>query len=146
MKILIIEDDELKHSHLEKFIANKFPFASIGWEKSYHSGLREVTTTEYDLILLDMSMHIYEKTSQESGGNFETYAGRLILAEMELHEIQSKVIVITGYDMYGDGKTLKTLKSELRDEFGEFYLDTIYFVSNQDMWKKDITSILDSHF
>ncbi len=138
MKVLIIEDDELKHSHLEKFILLELPHSKIRWCRSYHSGLQEVLTNQYDLVLLDMSMHIYEKTSEENGGSFETYAGRLILAEMEINDVEAKVIVITGYDMYGDGKTLKTLKAELREEFTEFYLDTVYFVSNQDKWKNEI--------
>lgn len=146
MKILIIEDDELKYQHLEKFIAQRFVLAQVEWRKSYHSGLLEVLSVTYDLVLLDMSMHIYEKTSQEGGGSFETYAGRLILSEIDLNDIETKVIVITGYDVYGDGKTLDTLRSELRSEFGNYYLDTVYFVSKEDKWKKEISQLLDTYF
>lgn len=146
MKILIIEDDELKYQHLDKFITSQFSKSTVTWRKSYQSGLTEIMNTEYDLVLLDMSMHVYEKTAQEGGGSFETYAGRLILSEIDINDIQTKVIVVTGYDVYGDGKTLKTLKDELRNDFGDSYLDTVYFVSKEDKWKKEIIQLLHKYF
>ena len=100
----------------------------------------------YDLVLLDMSMHIYEKTAQESGGSFETYAGRMILTEIDINEIITRVIVVTGYDVYSDGKTLETLKVELRNEFGDFYIDTVYFIGSQDKWKTELTKLLTENF
>jgi CheY-like chemotaxis protein len=146
MRILIIEDDELKHQHLDKFIKGFIQNAQVVWRKSYQSALTEIMDQEYDLILLDMSMHIYEKTAGESGGSFETYAGRLILNEIDINDITTKVIVITGYDVYGDGKTLETLKQELRNEFGDYYLDTVYFVSKEDKWRKELTRLISTNF
>ena len=142
MKILIIEDDELKHQHLEKFVNKLLPNNSFTWKKSYQTGLKEIMSTQYDLVLLDMSMHIYEKTAQESGGNFETYAGRMILNEIDINEIATKVIVVTGYDIYSDGKTLETLKHELRNEFGDFYVDTVYFIGSEDKWKIELSQLI----
>lgn len=146
MKILIIEDDELKHQHLEKFASSLIPNSVFTWRKSYQSGLKEIMATTYDLVLLDMSMHIYEKTAQESGGSFETYAGRMILNEIDINDIVTRVIVVTGYDVYSDGKTLDTLKLELRNEFGDFYIDTVYFIGSQDKWKTELTKLLTENF
>lgn len=146
MKILIIEDEELKYVHLETFIKSKFNDADIVWKKSYKNGLEEIMTRQYDLVLLDMSMHIFERTAKESGGSFESYAGKMILSEIDINEINSKVIVVTGYDVYADGKTLDTLKSELRDEFGDYYLDTVYFIGSDGQWKVDISEIIATHF
>jgi DNA-binding NarL/FixJ family response regulator len=146
MKILIIEDDELKYQHLKKYTETILPQETIyDWKKSYHSGLDQVMTESYNLILLDMSMHIYEKTAQESGGSFETYAGRMILSEIDMYEVETKVIVITGYDVYNDGKTLETLKTELRQEFGDFYIDTIYFIGSDDRWKTNLLNLINVH-
>lgn len=145
MKILIIEDDELKYQHLEKYVGNLLPNTTFTWRKSYQTGLKEIMTTTYDLVLLDMSMHIYEKTAQESGGNFEPYAGRMILNEIDINEITTKVIVVTGYDVYSDGKTLKTLKNELREEFGDFYIDTVYFIGSEDKWKVELSQLIKEH-
>lgn len=146
MRILIIEDDELKHEHLDKFIRAQFDNPIVNWKKSYHSGLLEIIEIQYDLVLLDMSMHVYEKTAEEGGGSFETYAGRLILSEIDLNEVVTKVIVVTGYDVYGDGKTLATLKNELRNEFGAYYLDTVYFVSKEETWQREITRLIKNNF
>lgn len=146
MKILIIEDDELKHQHLEKFVSSIITNSVFTWRKSYQSGLKEIMANTYDLVLLDMSMHIYEKTAQESGGSFETYAGRMILNEIDINDIITRVIVVTGYDVYSDGKTLDTLKLELRNEFGDFYIDTVYFIGSQDKWKTELTKLLTENF
>lgn len=146
MKILIIEDDELKHQHLERYVSNMIPNVNFSWKKSYQSGLQEIMTNPYDLVLLDMSMHIYEKTAQESGGSFETYAGRMILNEIDINEINTKVIVVTGYDVYSDGKTLETLKYELRNEFGDFYIDTVYFIGSEDKWKVELSQLIKKNF
>lgn len=146
MEILVIEDDELKHEHLERFIESIFVECSVNWKKSYQSGLEEIMTVSYDLVLLDMSMHIYEKSGQEPGGSFETYAGRMILSEIDLNEIQTKVIVVTGYDVFGDGKTLGTLKDEIREEFGDCYIDTVYFLGSEDKWKKQLRALIESNF
>ncbi|MEN9702137.1 MAG: hypothetical protein RIR55_1479 [Bacteroidota bacterium] len=145
MKILIIEDDDIKHQHLENYCKSLITNSEYVWKKSYQSGLNEIMSNSYDLILLDMSMHIYEKTAEESGGSFETYAGRMILSEIDINEIITKVIVVTGYDVYSDGKTLKTLKEELREEFGEFYLDTIYFIGSEGNWQVDLKDIVSKH-
>ncbi len=145
MNILIIEDDELKHTHLEKFTQTLLPDAQFVWRKSYQSGLQEVLANSYDLILLDMSMHIYEKTAQESGGSFEPYAGRMILSEIDINEVSTKVIVVTGYDVYNDGKTLNALKEELRKEFGEFYLDIVYFIGSDDKWKNELRILINNY-
>ena len=142
MNILIVEDDELKFQHLEKFVKGIYPKATFVWKKSYQSGLKEIMTNSYNLILLDMSMHIYEKTAEEAGGSFETYAGRMILNEIDINEIETNVIVVTGYDVYSDGKTLETLKTELRDEFGDFYVDTVYFIGSDNNWKSELSLLL----
>ena len=146
MKVLIIEDDDLKYSHILKHCKELLPTANFKWEKSFQTGLNELLSENYDLILLDMSMHIYEKSSEESGGSFETYAGRMILSEIDINEIDTKVIVITGYDIYNDGKTLATLKQELREEFGEFYLDTIYFIGKDEGWKSELNKLIKKNF
>ena len=147
MKILIIEDDDIKHQHLENYCQTIIDDSEFVWKKSYQSGLNEIMSDNtYDLILLDMSMHIYEKTAEESGGSFETYAGRMILSEIDINEIDTKVIVVTGYDVYSDGKTLKTLKEELRSEFGDFYIDTIYFIGSEGKWQIELTDLITKNF
>ncbi|WGQ14520.1 hypothetical protein [Sphingobacterium faecium] len=123
-----------------------FPVSMIEWKKSYQSGLDELLTNSYDLILLDMSMHIYEESNSEGGGNFETYAGKMLLEEIELYNIITKVVVVTGYDVYGDGTTLGSLKDELRRNHGEYYLGTVYFVSKEENWKKELYSLITTSF
>lgn len=144
MKVLIIEDDELKYRHLVEFLIKDLNVleTEIEWQTSYKSGLEAILEKKYAFILLDMSMHIFERVDDFMGGGFESYAGVLILDEVDLYDVDAKIIVVTGYDVYGDGKTLSSLKGELRKNYGQQYLDTVYFVSNEDRWKEEIKEII----
>lgn len=148
MKILIIEDDELKYRHLVSFLKLNYQIVeneNIQWEKSYKQGLISILENDYAFVLLDMSMHIFDREDEYAGGGFESYAGVMILDEVFEHNINAKIIVVTGYDMYGDGKTLEILKKELRESFPDFYLDTVYFVSNEDNWKNELSELIDTN-
>ena len=142
MKILIIEDDALKFNQISDFLNNTFSEVEVVWKKSYQSGLQELVYNPYSLVLLDMSMHIYDKGINESGGTFEKYAGQMMLREVEMLEIDTKIIVVTMFDLFADGKTLSELKAELSEEFDVFYIDTVYYNISQNRWRNELRSLI----
>jgi len=84
MKILLIEDDEEKAAILAEFIKVEFPSIEIDLARSFGSGLRSLMKGAfvYRLLLLDMSMPIYDVTPTEPGGGKpESFAGSEILAQ-----------------------------------------------------------------
>jgi CheY-like chemotaxis protein len=142
MKILIIEDDENKRQQLELFLHNLLPNCSLAIEKSYNSGLRAISGDQKnDLILLDMTMPTYDIGRDEDGGRPQHYAGRAILRQMKRNGTCVPVIVVTQFDVFGEGQermTREELDAQLRREHSAVYLGTVYYNAAVDGWKDEL--------
>lgn len=141
MKILLIEDNEHKKNLITKFINEEFPKIELGLKKSYNSGLRElILNDDYSLILLDMSLPNYDIAPEESGGDFESLAGKYLLNEMYRRDININVVIITMYQNYVD----EEFNSGLRENFPN-YLGVIYFnLNDPESWRTELKNILKS--
>ncbi len=143
MNILLIEDDKDKSKKIENFLKTILD-ANITERRSLKSGLKELVLAgcSYDFILMDMSMPNFDISMDEpEGGTHENFAGRDLLAQMKLREIDSKVLIITQYDTFGSSYnklSLDELKKQLKDEFSPIYQDTIYYNSAQEDWKNEL--------
>jgi len=146
MKILLVEDDEIKIKNLEAFLSNKELDYDITLDikRSYQSGLNAILTNEFDLILLDMSMHNFDKTLNETGGDYMPFAGEDILREMSWNEIPTKTVIVTQYDLIGH-KSLTELKESWAVNFAENYLGTVFYRDNETNWKNELKTFIAEH-
>jgi hypothetical protein len=80
----------------------------------------------------------YDISPEESGGDFLPLAGKLILKEMYLREIPTKVIVVTMHGSYEDGTKLSELDTDLKNEFEDNYIGFVYFTAISSDWKKQL--------
>jgi DNA-binding NarL/FixJ family response regulator len=139
MNLLLIEDNNYKIEQLVTFIADEFPSWQVEIKKSYHSGLKEIIlNNNYDLILLDISMPTYDIKPGETGGDPIPLAGKLILKEMYLREIEAKVIVVTMYENFVDGTKLMALDKQFHEEFSSNYKGYVYFSPGNTIWKDEL--------
>lgn len=69
-----------------------------------------------------MSLPNYDIVPGESGGDFESLAGKYLLNEMYRRDINIKVVIVTMYRDYVD----EEFNSGLRENFPN-YLGVIYF-------------------
>lgn len=141
MRVLLIEDNEHKKNLLYSFVGEEFIEIEMILRKSYNSGLRElIQNDDYSLILLDMSLPNYDIAPGESGGDFESLAGKYLLNEMYRRDINIKVVIVTMYRDYVD----EEFNSGLRENFPN-YLGVIYFdLDDPDSWKNELRTILKS--
>ncbi|KAF5066353.1 hypothetical protein DSECCO2_264610 [anaerobic digester metagenome] len=141
MRVLLIEDNEHKKNLLYSFVGEEFYDIEMILRKSYNSGLRElIQNDDYSLILLDMSLPNYDIVPGESGGDFESLAGKYLLNEMYRRDINIKVVIVTMYRDYVD----EEFNSGLRENFPN-YLGVIYFnLDDPDSWKNELRTILKS--
>ena len=138
MRVLIVEDDENKSQQLEVFVREVVPHAFIVVAKSYNSGLREILANYQDIILLDMTLPTYDIGLNEDGGRPQHYGGRLILQQMQRRSIVTPVVVVTQFDVFGEGAeklTRDELDKQLRQDHSSIYLGTVYYNAAVEGWK-----------
>ncbi|MBU5611676.1 response regulator [Geomonas azotofigens] len=140
MKILVVEDDENKLDQISE-ILRLIPNLSLTSKRSYQSGLREILDSRYDLIVLDMSMPTYDKSSSEPGGRFRKFAGKEILAEIRREKVDARVLLVTGFDTFGEGATFITLQEmdkKLSVLFPSVYLGSIFYNASETNWADEL--------
>lgn len=144
MKILFIEDHPHKRGQVMNFITETFPTAEVIIKGSYNSGLKELikNSAVYDFLLLDISMPNYDISPEESGGDFLPFAGKLILKEMYLREIETKAIVVTMHGSFEGGTKLAELDNELKRDFNENYAGYVYFSPISTEWKSQLENLI----
>lgn len=145
MRILIAEDDSNKIKHIADLLREAEPSAQIVEKRSYQSSLKEALANRPDVIVLDMSMPNYDLSPSEPGGRFRHYAGRDILREIKRKGLEARVVVVTQYESFGEGKemmTLDQLKSQLNAEFPGLYVGTVFYRPSETTWRDDLTSLI----
>lgn len=142
-KILLVEDYQTKADSIVSFLKQELDDVEVTQKESYKSALAEICKNGdyYDLILLDMSMTTFDVTAEESGGEPEPIAGQLILDNMYLRDIMTKVIVVTMYENF-DGKTLNQLDQDLFSKYSDIYLGNIYFSFRNNGWKNNLLDMI----
>lgn len=146
MKVLIIEDEfdkrEKIRSHLISLLKDKVEIIEC---ESLRSGLKKIIMdSDFDLILLDMSMPNFDTTEAESGeAQPESFAGREIMAQMQLRGIFIPVLVITQYRSFEKGTvSFDDLLNQFKDKYFDFFLGAIYYNSATEGWKKDLSDYI----
>lgn len=132
MKILYVEDEESKIKQVIKCIKENFPEYLVEVKNSYTSAIIALNEVKYDLVLLDMSLPLYDNDffDEDEINEFETFAGIDILEEMKRVNNFTNVIVITAFDILGnDGYsvTLEQLNEKMIDNYAPFYKGIIYY-------------------
>lgn len=138
MNILIVEDDLNKLNEVSDFLEKNITGCAITKAKSYQSGLKCITNTFFDFIVLDMTMPTFDASGNEMGGRPRPFAGRDILKEMKRKSIDIPVIIVTQFETFGeddDKTTLHELNDNLSFEFPYLYKGSVYYHPAQSDWK-----------
>ena len=146
MKILIVEDQKDKSDDITKFFDSFFiDKLEIHVKQSLRSGLKELLTIkDFDLIVLDMSMPNFDPGPEDPiGGTPESFAGKEFLAQMDLREISTPVVVVTQYATFVKGQIdLEELDFLFKHEYQNFYYGSVYYSSADKEWQKQLRQIL----
>jgi len=144
MRLLIIEDDHEKLKSIEGFLLSEYQGVTISVARSIGSGLRAAIKgrSDFDIILLDMSMHENDIGPDEPiGGNPEPYAGRELLAQLKIRGLTIPVIMVTMFDSFGDGSkkmSLEQLVKELFEKFSPPFCGAVQYDSRQEGWRTSL--------
>lgn len=137
MKILIIEDDPIKMNNIENLIESTFKDISVVKCVSYMSGVNKILQNEFDLILLDMSLPLYDDAIQTAKP--KNFGGRDILKEMKRHKKKSTVKIITQYNEFDDGSiSMKDLDAQLKNIYPSNYRGYIHYETKLNLWQSQL--------
>ncbi|WP_242213162.1 response regulator [Bacillus cereus group sp. BfR-BA-01383] len=146
MNILIIEDDPNKAKQLNEFFSNISEVESITTKSSYKTGLKEILRNEYHFLVLDMSMPTFDISTEAGGGKVMHFGGKEILRQLRRRKVNIPTVVVTQFESFGEEKkmTLDKLKDELRQEFSDNYIKTIYYNPAGIEWKHELQDVVDN--
>lgn len=147
--ILVIEDEAPKRKHVEDFIRThkKGVKFEIIFRQSVSSALDFLDEHCPDLIILDMSLPTYEISETESGGRPQGFGGIEVLRYLKMSSLGCPTVVLTGYEafMRENGLIeLTQISRELKQEFGTFLRDVLYYNSAYSEWKTRMSSALNT--
>lgn len=145
--ILFVEDSEIKAEGILVVLKQFVPLDSITRARSYTAGLRLLEDNDYDLIVLDMTLPIYDVNDSDSGYEHLSLGGKIILGEMQLLNLETKVIVVTQYDSFDDIEKKRTLTfaqlaEDIFTEFPELFLGAVHYESEAVGWRERLIKLL----
>jgi CheY-like chemotaxis protein len=144
-RILFVEDSPHKQARVIEYVEGVIAGVEICLAKSFSSGCRELESSSFDFVLIDMSLPTYDKEGAESGGNFRPFGGREIARKMKRKGVSTKIVFITQYEAFSDrgrSYSFEELREELRAECGELFGGMVYFDSSKVLWKDELQAAL----
>lgn len=145
MKILMIEDEEVKARRIESVVRKLLPSCDIKVARSVNSGLAALVELRPDLLLLDMSLTTFSVGPREAGGRPQNFGGIEVLDQMERLELEVPTIIITQFETFRRGSTeisIKTIRIELEQQYKAVFRSLISYNSADARWEKELSRSL----
>ena len=144
MKLLLIEDDAYKAAQIKTCLEADGYIAVL--RGSFQSGMRAIRVERYDAILLDMSIPTFDVGGQNKGNRHRPFGGKDVLKELKRQNKNIPVVVVTQYNVFGEGRdniSLQELEDDLKKEFDGIYKDMVYFDASSADWISKLKTILE---
>lgn len=98
-------------------------------------------------ILLDMSLPLFDNDDMNymDENEFETFGGISVLDEIDRLDKICKVIVITAFDILGEGNDkidLPQINKRLKHEYPQIFVGTVFYNTSSLEWKDDMSHLL----
>lgn len=146
MEILLIEDEIAKEKDILKYL-KELSINNVVVKHSITSGIAEIREKSFDHILLDMSLPLFDtdNTTHCDDNEFETFGGNFVLEELDRINHQVKVIVITAFDILGEGSNrieLKQVEQSLMEDYPDIFSGAVFYDASSVEWKQQIKELL----
>ena len=92
-----------------------------------------------------MQLPNFDIKSGEDGYKFRKLAGVDILREIQRKKVSCKVIVVTQFETFGEKESyieLEDLKKMISDQYGNIYVDTIFYSADKSLWKRQLKDLI----
>jgi DNA-binding response OmpR family regulator len=144
IKILFVEDNAHKRGRIIDFLEATISHVEIDEAYSFASGWQKLETSAYDLVLLDMTLPTYDRSSTESGGRVRIFGGREIARKICRKRIETKIAFLTQFSSFSDkgySYNFDDLNEELKKDLGEAFVGMIYYNSGVSTWRDELSRV-----
>lgn len=143
-RVLIIEDEKIKIERLREFFVD----VDITIKESFRDGVLELKNNfkDYHLLILDMTIPLWESGKNDLGGNYEQFGGEKILREMKRRKLLVPTILFTMFDVFptkNGNITFEEINEKYKGSFSSFYQGAVFYNSIDDSWMENMKSIID---
>lgn len=150
MNLLLIEDDISKEKAICGFLSEmEAKTYRVVAKHSVMSGKIELKNNVYDCVLLDMTLPLFDNDdlehNQANMHEYDPFGGVAVLDEIDRVGLKCKVIILTAYDVLGEGesqKNLKTLTEELKANYSNLVVDSIFFNASSNDWSTKLFELI----
>ena len=150
MKILFVEDENIKRRDIMNYLSTDLNINDIDVVHSLMGGMLALKKKNYKMVLLDMSLPLYDINGEDEEINeFEAFGGIEILDEIERKELDVKVLVITAFDVIEDDTKkirLDQLDNQMKANYARFYLGCIHYDQSSLEWKYELKKYLKENY
>jgi CheY-like chemotaxis protein len=146
VKCLLIEDSPLKADLILGYLDAEFPELTVDLRKSYQSGLKALSETPADFLILDMTLPNFDISPGVRHGKPRPLGGYEIMRKLNRKGICPSVLVLTQYESFGEGDqtyTLSDLSKKCETEFPRSFFGLEYFSSSADTWRSAIRKLIE---
>lgn len=145
MNILVIEDSDIKFSHLIKFLLETYEDVKVKRTHSYQSGVESLVYGNFDVVILDMTLPASDVKDSYLDNEMFTFGGEFVLQEMERLEIIVRTIVLTQYSTFIRDNAevpFDQLKEEMLGGFPNIVCGFVRLDIDSVVWKQELKYLI----
>lgn len=145
MNILLVEDDEFKATDISKVIDDCLPEVTVQRATSVTSALRAITSGNFSVVILDMSLPTFELAGPGGGGSPQGQGGLEVLRLARRLGNTSPFIIVTQYpDIEIDGRdlSLASASKALRSRFEVDVKTCLLYEFDGHAWREPLRNCL----
>ena len=139
MKILIVEDEDIKMKDIQRFVAELYPMAVIDTSTSYADAVKRCYSVLYDFLILDMNIPQYGRGDHDKTIN--SNGGEMIVRELYSEDIFIKFAFVSQYETVGE-ESIASFDQRMVTYSPQTYCGFVFFEANDDAWKQKLSNIL----
>lgn len=148
MKVLVIEDNDIKYGHIQACLDEARLIIEPIRAPSYQSGLQAlIKRVDFGCVILDMTLPVYDVHHGIVSVNTLTFGGRLVLREAVRRGIAARIVVLSQYDVFPRGQkeiTFAELRAELMEEYKNLVLGCVRMDTSSIGWRKELIEIIEN--
>jgi len=145
MKVLVIEDDDLKFELLAGFFKEDARGDVLVRAASYQSGIMKLVEETFDLVLLDMTLPVSDLELSPVGMEWLTFGGQLVLRECKRRKLSARIVVVSQYKAFvrdNEEVSFEQLRDEILLQNQELVIGCVHLDRAADNWRQEILNLI----